>query len=76
MRGWWRRRFGNKSRRYFTPYSPLLAFKVGDEGISCDEYAALFMKDSVAPTSVLADNIPLSQDTLFSQHLITTLAHT
>lgn len=55
---------------------PLLAFEAGDEGISYDEYAALFMKGSVLPTSVLADIIPLSQDTLFSLHLIATLAHT
>lgn len=56
--------------------SPPLAFKAGDEGISYDEYAAPFMKGSVPPTSVLADIIPLSQDTLFSLHLIATLAHT
>lgn len=55
---------------------PLLAFKARDEGISYNEYAALFMKGSVPPTSVLADIIPLSQDTLFSLHLIATLAHT
>lgn len=55
---------------------PLLAFKVGNERISCDEYAALFMKGSVPPTPVLIDIIPLSQDTLFSPLLNTTLAHT
>lgn len=57
-----RRRFNNKSPCHFIPDFPLLAFKVGDERMSYDEFAAFLLKVASRPL--------LSSTTFYLSHRI------